>query len=142
MRSQAGREAAVEEEEVEEEVEEGVKELLLQQRPGAPHGETRELSSSNGETKAAKEEHGGILVDPAASAVGASRCAHEKRKKEGTPQFGCFHRGAHRVKRRHTQRDRPSFSKKDRKTDRTPRYPSAVTRSWFWWFKGQSEIPP
>jgi len=25
-----------------------VKELLLQQRPGAPHGETRELSSSNG----------------------------------------------------------------------------------------------
>ncbi|XP_076589161.1 uncharacterized protein LOC143322116 isoform X2 [Chaetodon auriga] len=26
-----------------------VKELLLQQRPGAPHGETRELSSSNGE---------------------------------------------------------------------------------------------
>lgn len=39
-----------------------MKELLLQQRPGAPHGETRELSSSNGAETTPSGSSGLLLV--------------------------------------------------------------------------------
>lgn len=39
-----------------------MKELLLQQRPGAPHGETRELSSSNGAETTPSGGSGLLLV--------------------------------------------------------------------------------
>lgn len=41
-----------------------MKELLLQQRPGAPHGETRELSSSNGAETTPSGGSGLLLVVP------------------------------------------------------------------------------
>lgn len=39
-----------------------MKELLLQQRPGTPHGETRELSSSNGAETTPSGSSGLLLV--------------------------------------------------------------------------------
>ena len=39
-----------------------MKELLLQQRPGAPHGETRELSRSNGAETTPSGGSGLLLV--------------------------------------------------------------------------------
>ncbi|XP_065812947.1 uncharacterized protein [Labrus bergylta] len=74
-----------------------VKELLLQQRPGAPHGETRELSSSNGGTTSSRAKVEMRIVVRLAglccSCSGSSQmCAGED--KGGTHVLDVFHRGA------------------------------------------------
>ncbi|KAM7003131.1 uncharacterized protein LKV04_004257 isoform 1-T1 [Tautogolabrus adspersus] len=97
-----------------------VKELLLQQRPGAPHGETRELSSSNGGTTSSRAKVEMRIVVRLAglccSCSGSSQmCAGEE--KGGTHALDVFTEERRDNDRLQTPSlSSPSFSTHDRTT--------------------------